>query len=104
MQKQSNSFINALRWLALVPAVLLTWYVFLRITGPIPHLMITWGLETVWAYLETPLTFIIPALICVLTYFVGKWIAPNHKKAAGWFAIAVPILYFIILWLYTILR
>lgn len=95
---------DVLRWIALIPAVFLTWYLFLRIIGPIPHMMIMWGFAKTWSYLEPIMPFVAGILLCILTYFVGKWVAPNHKKVAGWCALALPPLYLLVLWLYTVLH
>ncbi len=90
---------NIFRWILLVPVVLLTWYVVLKLLGPIPHLMFVWGFGNLWGYIETPAVIIGFFLPCIAVYFVAKAVAPKHKNIVGWCSLVLCFLYMVTLWL-----
>ena len=91
----SEKSVNIIRWVFLLPCVILTWHVLMFVFGAIPHLIYTWGWEKMLTYLEIPLVAILGGFVlpCVAVYFVAKHIAPNHKKAAAWGSMALRVLW-----------
>ncbi len=100
--KKNNTY-DVLRWVLLAPIVLLTWYIIMLLLAHIPHLMIAWGFENLWGYIEIPALIIGFLLPCIAVYFVAKYIAPKYKNIAGWSAVVFcPLCFFALWWLYAL--
>ena len=93
-----NKNINVIRWILFGPAVLATWYVIVRAFGLIPHWLYRHGLEGLIARAEILLAIIFGFLLpCMVVYFVAKYIAPTHKKTAGWTAVVLCLIWKLLL-------
>ncbi len=81
MKKQKNDYINILRWILLVPAVLLAVYLVLLLSAYMTHFI--GGFEKI----KTPCLIVWFLIQSVVAYFVARYIAPTHKNIADWVSI-----------------
>ena len=81
MKKQKNDCINILRWILLVPAVLLSVYLVLLLSAYIANFIGD------FEKFKTSFLIIWFLVQSVVAYFVARYIAPTHKNIAGWVSI-----------------
>lgn len=89
-----NKNINLIRWFLFGPAVLATWYLMILVFAMVPHWIYKMGWNKILEYAEIPLAIVCGFLVpCIVVYFVAKYVAPNHKKTAGWVAVVFCVLW-----------
>ena len=87
--------IDIIRWIVLIPCIILTWYGVIFLIGLLGHWFLVnkiWMLLP-WDVLETPVTISFGAGIpAAIMFYIAYIIAPAHKVLAGWVAVVFAIL------------
>ena len=91
--KEKNK--NVLRWVLLLPAICIVWYIvsfgvaYIESWFYTPELWDSWGLAIMIADL-----FVLPS---IAMFFVTKWIAPKYKIWLAWASVILCALWCILL-------
>lgn len=83
---------SILRWIALLPALAVTWYAVSMVSIEIESWMVDIPAMTPgYALLSVIVTFII--LPSIAMFFMAKFIAPKYKKISGMCAVGLCVLW-----------
>lgn len=89
--------LNILRWVALIPAICITWWIVIYICACIARFLFG---PNFFTSDYSILTFIIISFVilpAVAMFFTAKYIAPKYKIIMGCIAVAICILWVVVL-------